>query len=157
MAMKKKTMFESEDRVLVQRKDYIKGNYYIGLIGSDRYLFQMGDDKGKYIHKNVLHSMATNFGSNFSTSYLATKEEIELLELSKKNGTYTDPPKPSEYIIKLPTKNYVAATDKNGEIKWSEEILDVLKYLKDDTKISYVGSVNYKPKTLKELKELIKT
>jgi|SRR6185437_12062407 len=147
--------------------ELVEGKYYIGKLTSDQlYIYQniTKDKKPRYtsqelgyIHINNKNFCSGNIGfnSNFSEHYEATEEEIELLKESQKNNKYTELVI-AQYIIKTTIGNdYIAAIDKQGKVSWTEEIEGVLKYLKDDLKITYKGSVNYKPKTLKELKELV--
>lgn len=148
-------------REIIVRDKLVEGKYYVGIIGSDQYLYQnrtVGNYTAKeisYIHKKSLNLGSIGFKFNFTNNWEATEDEIELLQESIKNNKYTEPPLIAQYIVKLSTTNYILATDKQGKVEWTEEIQYVLKYLKDNLKISYKGSVNFKPKTLKDLKELV--
>lgn len=165
--------FDIENRKRLNRRSLKFQEIYVGLWPTydskgnsifQKYLFRMPKsvkDRHNYIEvftKTYIPSNVIIQSFNADDGYLlANEEEKELFEDCEKAGKWVEPSEKACYIIKTTIGNdYIAAVDKQGKISWVDGIEDILKYLNDGLKISYKGAVNYKPKTLKDLKELIK-
>lgn len=98
-----------------------------------------------------------NFEGSFTGSIF--KEATKLEELTLRNSIKEHKYSPvfmGEYKITASNgEYYVAASELNDKIEWTEECKDIVKYIKDDTCVFLFGAVTKKPKTFKELKEIV--
>jgi hypothetical protein len=109
-----------------------------------------------YIHKRDF-SEGSNFNGSFQGPIFKEASEIEVLTMmtSIKNGKYTEPIFGQYKLVKNGGEYYTAAEEINKKLQWTEECKDIVKYIKEDTPVYIFGAASHRPKTFKELKELL--
>lgn len=130
---------------------YKGGNSLYLLIAADRQL-----SKCHFINESRFIRDG-NFAGSFQGKIFKKASIIEELTLKKSiEANEYSPVFAGEY--KLTTSSgeyYTAALELDNKIEWTEECKDIVKYIKDDKPIFLFGGASKKPKTFKELKEII--
>jgi len=144
----------------LEQKDLQVGKVYNAYYRQDSIYMLMVTDKMltscPYIHQKLFNRTG-DFTDSFTGKVFKEASDIEerIMRLSIEKHTYTEPIFGQYKLVKNGGEYYTAAEEINKELKWSEECKDIVKYIKEDTPIYIFGAASHRPKTFKELKELL--
>jgi len=144
----------------LESKDLQVGKVYNAYYRQDSVYLLLVTDKSlnscPYIHKRSFTDRG-DFTGSFTGKVFKEASDIEerIMRLSIEKKTYTEPILGQYKLIKNGGEYYTAAEEIDKELKWTEECKDIVKYIKEDTPVYIFGAASHRPKTFKELKELL--
>ena len=151
-----------EEKEWLDQKDLIVGKVYNAYYRADSIYTIMVEQSdlssSAYIHQKKFSKNGTFSGSFSSMGKIfqeASELECLIMEESIKNNTYTEVIEGQYRLLNKNAEYYTAAVERNTKLKWTEECEGIVQYIKEDSPVYIFGRALHRPKTFKELKELL--